>query len=91
MDIGYVIMQLLNKTLPKGCGYMKKKANKKDFVFYIFSSMCIFLSVYSFALLRKLTGDPTTKMLTDVLIILLLVVLNTAVIVLHEIIKSKRK
>ena len=84
-------MQLLNKTLPKGCGYMKKKANKKDFVFYIFSSMCIFLSVYSFALLRKFTGDPTTKMLTDVLIILLLVVLNTAVIVLHEIIKSKRK
>ena len=70
---------------------MKKKANKKDIAFHIFSSACIFLSVYVFALLRQLTGDPTTKMLTDILIIFLLVVLNTAVIVLYEIIKDKRK
>lgn len=70
---------------------MKKKANKKDIAFYIFSSACIFLSVYVFALLRQLTGDPTTKMLTTVLIIFLLVVLNTTVLVLHEIIKGKRK
>ena len=70
---------------------MKKKANKKDIVFHIFSSACIFLSVYVFALLRQLTGNPTTKMLTTVLIIFLLVALNTAVLVLHEIIKGKRK
>ena len=70
---------------------MKKKVNKKDIAFHIFSSVCIFLSVYVFALLRQLTGDPTTKMLTDILIIFLLVVLNTAVIVLYEIIKDKRK
>ena len=70
---------------------MKKKINKKDIAFHIFSSVCIFLSVYVFALLGRLTGDPTTKMLTDILIIFLLVVLNTAVLVLHEIIKGKRK
>ena len=70
---------------------MKKKANKKDIAFHILSSACIFLSVYVFALLRQLTGDPTTKMLTTVLIIFLLVVLNTSVLVLHEIIKGKRK
>ena len=70
---------------------MKRKANKKDIAFHIFSSVCIFLSVYVFALLRQLTGDPTTKMLTDILIIFLLVVLNTAVIVLYQIIKDKRK
>ena len=29
--------------------------------FHIFSSVCIFLSVYVFALLGRLTGDPTTK------------------------------
>ena len=70
---------------------MKRKANKKDIVFRIFYFVCILLSVYVFALLRQLTGDPTTKMLTDILIIFLLVVLNTAVIVLYEIIKDKRK
>ena len=70
---------------------MKKRINKEDIAFHIFSSACIFLSVYVFALLRQLTGDPTTKMLTDILIIFLLVVLNTAVIVLYEIIKDKRK
>ena len=70
---------------------MRKKINKKDIGFHIFSSVCIFLSVYVFALLRRLTGEPTTKMLTDILIIILLVVLNTAVIVLYEIIKGKRK
>lgn len=70
---------------------MRKKINKKDIGFHIFSSVCVFLSVYVFALLRRLTGEPTTKMLTDILIIFLLVVLNTAVIVLYEIIKGKRK
>ena len=69
---------------------MNKKVNKKDIALHIFSSACIFLSVYVFALLRQLTGDPTTKMLTDILIIFLLTVLNTAVLVLHEIIKGKR-
>lgn len=74
---------------------MKKKVNKKDIAFRIFSSVCILLSVYTFELLRRLTneltGDPTTKMLTVILIIFLLVVLNTAVIVLYEIIKGKQK
>ena len=70
---------------------MKQKANKKDIAFHIFSFVCILLSVYVFALLRQLTGDPTTKMLTDILIIFLLVVLNTAVLVLYEIVKGKRK
>ena len=70
---------------------MKQKANKKDIAFSIFSFVCIILSVYVFALLRQLTGDPTTKMLTDILIIFLLVVLNTTVLVLYEIVKGKRK
>ena len=70
---------------------MKQKANKKDIAFRIFFFVCILLSVYVFALLRQLTGDPTTKMLTDILIIFLLVVLNTAVLVLYEIVKGKRK
>lgn len=70
---------------------MKKKANKKEIAFRIFSSVCILLSVYVFGLLRKLTGDPTTKMFTDILIIFLLVVLNTAVLVLYEIIKGNKK
>lgn len=70
---------------------MKKKTNKKEIAFRIFSFVCILLSVYVFALLRQLTGNPTTKMLADILIIFLLVVLNTAVLVLYEIIKDKRK
>lgn len=70
---------------------MKRKVDKKDIAFHIFSSACILLSVYVFALLSQLTGDPTTKMFTDVLIIFLLVVLNTAVLVLHEKIKQLQK
>ena len=70
---------------------MKKKTNKNDIAFRIFSSVCIFLSVYVFALLKQLTGEPATKMLTDILIIFLLVVLNTAVLVLYEIIQGKGK
>ena len=74
---------------------MKKKINKKDLAFHIFSPVCILLSVYAFELLRRLTsqlaGDPTTKMLTSILIISLLTILNTAVIVLYEIIKQTRK
>lgn len=70
---------------------MKKKTHKKDVIFRIFSSACILLSVYVFALLRRLTGDPTTKLITDVLIVFLLVALNTAVLILYEIIKEKRR
>ena len=74
---------------------MKRKWNKKDIIFNIFYSICILLSVYAFELLRQLTGqltgDPTTKMFTTILIIFLLVVLNTAVLVLYEIIKRLRK
>ncbi len=70
---------------------MKRKVDKKDIAFHIFSFACILLSVYVFALLSQLTGDPTTKMFTDVLIIFLLVVLNTAVLVLHEKIKQLQK
>jgi len=68
---------------------MKKKASKKDIAFHLFSSVCILLSVCVFALLRQLTGDPTTKMLADCLTIFLLVVLNTAVLVLYEMGKNK--
>ena len=70
---------------------MKRKVSKKDIAFRIFSFSCIFLSVCVFDLLRKLTGDPTTKMLTDILIIFLLVVLNITVLVLYEIIQGKEK
>ena len=70
---------------------MKKKTNKKDVAFRIFSSVCIFLSVYVFSTLRQFTGDPTKKMLTDILIILLLTALNTAVLGFYEIIKNKKK
>ena len=68
-----------------------KKFDKKDVIFNIFSTVCIILSVCVFELLRRLTGDPTTKMITSVLVIFLLVVLNTAVLVLHEINKNNRK
>ena len=70
---------------------MKNKMNKKDIIFRIFSTACILLSVCVFELMRRLTGDPTTKMITDILIIFLLTILNTAVIVLYEFIKNKRK
>ena len=70
---------------------MKKKPNKKDIAFHIFSGACIFLSVYVFASLRHMTGDPVKKMVTDVLVIFLLTALNIAVIVLYEIIKNMRK
>ena len=67
---------------------MKNKPNNNDIIFSIFSSTCILLSVCVFALLRQLTGDPTTKMFASVLIIFLLVVLNVTVLVLYEIIKG---
>lgn len=70
-------------------GVEMKKINKKDVAFRIFSSVCIFLSVYVFSSLRQFTGDPAKKMVTDVLIILLLTVLNTVVLVLYEIIKKQ--
>lgn len=68
---------------------MKKKTNKKDIAFRIFSLVCIILSVYVFDSLRQFTGNPTKKMITDVIIIVLLTVLNTAVLVMHELIKKK--
>ena len=68
-----------------------KKSNRADTIFRIFSAVCSVLSVYVFALLRRLTGDPATKMLTDILIILLLVVLNTAVLVLYAKLKEKKE
>ena len=70
---------------------MKKEMNKTDILFCIFSTVCILLSVYVFASLKQLTDNPTTKMLTDILIIFLLVVLNTAVLVLYETVKKFRK
>lgn len=74
-----------------GWRFMKNGRNKWDIVFGIFSSVCIVLSVLVFALLRQLTGEPATKMLTDILIIILLVVLNTAVLLLYEQIRQNRK
>ena len=68
---------------------MKKKINKGDLAFRVFSSICIFLSICVFSLLRRLSGEPITKMFVDILIILLLTVLNTAILVLHE--KAKEK
>lgn len=68
-----------------------KKVNKKDIAFYIFHAVCVLLSVYVFGLLRQLTGDPNTKMLTTVLVILLLTVLNITVLALHDIVKKLRK
>lgn len=70
---------------------MKKKPDIKDILFRIFSAVCILLSVEVFTLLRQLTGEPVTKMFTDILIILLLVVLNTAVLVLYELLRQSRK
>lgn len=64
---------------------------KEDALFSCFFAVCVLLSVFSFSLLRQLTGDPVTKMFTDILIIFLLVVLNTAVLVLYETIKKMRK
>lgn len=70
---------------------MKNKINKKDLAFHIFSTACIALSVWVFSLMRQLNGEPVTKMFIDILVILLLVILNTAVLVLYEIIKRNRK
>lgn len=60
-------------------------------IFNIFSTVCIILSVCVFSLMRQLTGDPSTKMFTDMLVIFLLVVLNTAVGVLFEYLDQKKK
>lgn len=70
---------------------MKKNFNVKDILFHIFSTVCIFLSVIVFALLGRLTGDPNTKMLTDLLIIFLLVTLNVTVLFLYENNKKNKK
>ena len=56
-----------------------------------FFAVCVFLSVCVFGLMRRLTGEPATKLLTDLLVMFLLVVLNTAVLVLHERNRNLRK
>ncbi len=66
-----------------------KNVDKKEIAFRVFSGLCIFLTVVVFALLRRLDGDPTLKMLTTILVIFLLVALNTAIIFLYELYKSK--
>ena len=70
---------------------MKNKRDKKDTAFNIFSSVLVFATVYSFALLRKLSGEPVTKMFVDFFIVILLVVLNVTVLVLHETTKQQRR
>lgn len=60
-------------------------------IFNIFSTVCIILSVCVFSLMKQLTGDPSTKMFTDMLVIFLLVVLNTAVGILFEYLDQKKK
>ena len=67
------------------------KKDKKDTAFQIFFSVCVFLSVYVYALMSKLTGDPATKLFADVLVIALLVVLNTTVLIMHEKIRDLKK
>lgn len=66
-----------------------KNIDKKEIGFRIFSGLCIFLTVVVFAMLRRLDGDPTFKMLTTILVIFLLTVLNVAVIFLYELYKNK--
>lgn len=63
---------------------MKKKLNKKDLVSQIFFAICAFLSIVVFDLMRRLNGEPFIKMMTDILVIVLLLVLNTAVWVLYH-------
>ena len=70
---------------------MKTKRPKHDIVFNIFIGTTAFLSIYSFALLSKLQGEPNLKMFEDILIVLLFLVLTTTVIVMHEEIKELRK
>ena len=69
----------------------KKKSSQKDTVFNIFFAASCFLSVCVYALLSKLQGDPTLKMMTSVLVIILLVTLNTAVGILHEQVKEYKE
>ena len=57
----------------------------------ILGSITSMISVVVFSLMRQLTGDPTTKMFTDMLVIFLLVVLNVAVMVLFEFLEQKQK
>ena len=66
-----------------------KNVDKKEIAFRIFSGLCILLTVVVFAMLRRLDGDPTFKMLATILVIFLLTVLNVAVIFLYELYKNK--
>lgn len=70
---------------------MKRKMDKTDWIFHIFSTICILLSVVSFALMRRLTGEPVVTMITNVLVILLLLVLNVAVVILYELFRQNHK
>ena len=82
-------------TLKKVAEYAteESKKSKKRIrkIAEIFSHICVILSVVVFSLMRQLTGDPTTKMFTDMLVIFLLVVLNVAVMVLFEFLEQKHK
>ena len=82
-------------TLKKVAEYAteESKKSKKRIrkIAEIFSHICVILSVVVFSLMRQLTGDPTTKMFTDMLVIFLLVVLNVAVMVLFEFLEQKQK
>lgn len=69
----------------------KKKSSRKDTVFNIFFAASCFLSVCVYVLLSKLQGDPTLKMMTSVLVIILLVTLNTTVGILHEQVKAYKE
>ena len=69
----------------------KKSRKRIRRISEIFSLISVFLSVMVFALMRNLTGDPTTKMFTTMLVIFLLVVLNVAVMVLFEFLDQKHK
>lgn len=69
----------------------KKKASRNDTLFNFFFAVSCFLSVCVYALLSKLQGDPTIKMMTSVLVMILLVTLNTAVGILHEQVKEYKE
>lgn len=82
-------------TLKKVAEYATEETGKRKkrtrIAFNIFSSLSIFLSVCVFELMRQLSGDPNTKMITSILVIFLLSVLNVAVLVLHEFLEEKKR
>ena len=69
---------------------MKKKQNN-DCAFSIFFSVCAVLSAFVFVLLGRFSAAPVFKMFADIFIVVLLLVLNTTILVLHEKNKNLRK